>query len=85
MQKSKRRTVDRSKWKGYRKVASGFCEAASLAREFDYFNAAGVLIVHSAIAYTDAITIREAGANSQGEDHLDAASFLESLCAPRRS
>lgn len=82
MRRAKRRSVDRAKWRGYRKVARGFAEAANVAREFDYFNAAGVFIVHSAIAYTDAITIKEAGAKSQGEDHLDAAAFLESLCTP---
>ena len=39
-------------------VAENFKDGAELAYEFGYFNAAGVLIVHSAIALADSITIK---------------------------
>lgn len=78
----KHKSVERQRYKDYRRVAVGFAEAADVAREFEYWNAAGVLIVHAAIAFADAITIREAGKKSQGSDHHDTGVLLESLCSP---
>jgi hypothetical protein len=57
-------------------VADGFREAAETAQEYEYWNAAGLLMVHAAIAYTDAMTIRIAGVKSQGEDHHEAIALL---------
>jgi hypothetical protein len=44
-----------------------------MAVEFQYWNAAGVLLVHAAIALTDALTVKIGGAKSTGEDHMLAA------------
>jgi hypothetical protein len=57
-------------------VADGFREAAETAQEYEYWNAAGLLMVHAAIAYTDTLTIRIAGVKSQGEDHHEAIALL---------
>ena len=70
---SRRASVLRTKYHDYMKVADNFRSGAELAKEFEYWNAAGVLIIHAAIAYTDAITIKVGGVKSQGEDHKRAS------------
>jgi hypothetical protein len=76
-----RKTVDRAKSVNYKTVAENFHDAAEMAREYEYWNAAGVLIVHAAIAYADAIAIMIGGVKSQGEDHHDTAALLDELVA----
>lgn len=49
--------------------------------ELGYWTAAGVLIVHSAIAYADALTIRLSGQKSAGEDHEDAVALIAEVVA----
>jgi hypothetical protein len=63
-------------------VAESFYRGAELAREFEYWNASGVLIVHAAIAPADAIAIRLAGVKSRGEDHHETIALLEEVVAP---
>ena len=75
--KSKRASVDRAKYKDYLKVAESFHSGAETARAFEYWNAAGLLIVHAAIAYTDAITIKIGGVKSHGEDHMAAVDLVK--------
>ncbi len=77
-----RKSVDRSRAKGYLDVAENFFRAAGMAREFEYWNAAGVLIVHAAIAFADALTIRFGAVKSQGEDHHDTIALLAELLSP---
>jgi hypothetical protein len=62
-------------------VAEYFARAADLATEFQYWNAAGVLFVHAAIALADALTVKVGGVKSVGEDHMLAADLLESVLA----
>ena len=82
MAKSKTRVaVDRAKAKDYRSVAESFYRGAELAREFEYWNASGVLIVHAAIALADAIAIKLAGTKSRGEDHHETIALLEQVVA----
>ena len=64
------------------KVAESFYGGAEVAREFEYWNAAGVLIVHAAIAFADAVSIKLGGVKSRGEDHHDTIALLEELVAP---
>jgi len=71
--------VERSKVPEYVKVAQNFYDGADLAREFQYWNAAGVLIVHAAIALADAIAIKMGGVKSRGSDHQDTVALLEEL------
>ena len=50
-------TVERGRYKEYMNVAQHFFDAAKDSMELDYPTAAGVLIVHSAVAYADALCI----------------------------
>lgn len=83
MAKTKTRVaVHRTKAKDYRSVAESFYRGAELARDFEYWNASGVLIVHAAIAMADAIAIKLAGVKSRGEDHHETIALLEEVVAP---
>jgi hypothetical protein len=62
-------------------VADHFFDAAQTAMALEYWTAAGVLIVHSAIAYADARSIRLSGQKSAGENHEDAIALLETIVA----
>lgn len=79
--KSPRKRVDSSRYKDFVEVAKNFYEGAKIAYEYDYYNAAGVLIVHSAIAYSDAISIKYKGVKIQGDNHYEIISLLEDLIA----
>src|SRR3989344_6089805 len=78
---SRRTSVHRTKYHDYVKVADNFYLGAELAKEFEYWNAAGVLIIHAAIAYTDAVTIKVGAVKSQGEDHMAAVDLLREVVA----
>ncbi len=77
----KRTSVERTQHKNYRAVADNFLKGAELARDFEYWNAAGALIVHAAIAYSDALSIKFGGMKSQSENHLEAVQLLTELVA----
>ena len=77
--KTIRKQVDKSKANDYKKVAESFWGGTDVAKEYEYWNAAGVLIVHSAIAYADAVTIKFGGVKSQGEDHNQVITLLKEL------
>lgn len=77
--RQKKVAVPKGRSKDYRNVAENFYEGAEMARAYEYWNAAGVLIVHSAIAYTDAVTIRRGGVKSKGEDHAAAIDLLKDV------
>ncbi|MBU1297647.1 MAG: hypothetical protein KKB77_00640 [Bacteroidetes bacterium] len=76
-----RKLVNRQKYYDYNIVAQQFYEAAEVAKDFKYWNAAGVLIVHAAIAYTDAISIKISGQKSSSENHEDAIALVDSIVA----
>ncbi len=71
-----RKSVPRYRYTDYREVADHFFNAAKDSMELEYWTAAGVIIVHSAIAYTDALCIKLAGARSIGENHEDSIVLL---------
>lgn len=77
--RQRRTSLPKSKSADYERVAESFYNGAELAKEFEYWNAAGVLIVHAAIAHTDAITILYGGVKSKGEDHAEAARVLREV------
>ncbi|NWF88542.1 MAG: hypothetical protein HXY50_03675 [Ignavibacteriaceae bacterium] len=79
--KTIRTKVHNTKWVDYKKVAESFFGGADVAREYEYWNAAGVLIVHSAIAYADSISIKFRGEKSQGEDHNQTVILLKEILA----
>ena len=70
--KTKRSAVDRGEASTYAEAGAQFTRAAALARESGYWNAAGLLYVHSAIAFADAVAIARRGEKSTSENHLDA-------------
>jgi len=60
-------------------VADSFYGGASIAKDYEYWNAAGVLIVHSAIAFADAISIKIGGVKCQGDDHSQVVKLLKEI------
>lgn len=47
--KTVRKKIDSNRFRDYHYVAENFFGGAEVAADFEYWNAAGVLIVHSAI------------------------------------
>lgn len=81
VRRSGRTDVPRHRARQYRRVARGLAESAealhALADEGDrYGNAIGVLSVHAAIAWVDALTIAYGGVKHTGADHGGAADLL---------
>lgn len=76
-----RKSVDRARYQEYVRVAEHFFEAAKDSLELEYWTASAVLIVHSAIAYSDALCIKLSGQKSVGESHEDAIALLEDVVA----
>ncbi|MBI3291567.1 MAG: hypothetical protein HYZ73_01985 [Elusimicrobia bacterium] len=64
---TQRVSIPRSKYRDYVNVAENFSAGGEVAKTFEYWNAAGVLLIHAAIVYTDALTIKVGGVKSQGE------------------
>ncbi len=62
-------------------MADNFYQGAEVAAEYEYWNAAGVLIVHAAIAYGDAVTIKYGGVKSRGDDHQELVNLLDKIVA----
>ncbi|MBI2933923.1 MAG: hypothetical protein HYY16_19940 [Planctomycetes bacterium] len=79
--KTKRTTVPRAEADDYAAVGDQFTKAAELAQEFEYWNAAGLLYVHAAIAFADAVAIARRGEKSTSENHMDALALLEEAVA----
>jgi HEPN domain len=70
---------DNSKYHDFIKVAKSFKNGAELAFEHEYYNAAGVLIIHSAIAYADSITIKFSSLKIKGDSHYDVIALLNEV------
>ena len=71
------KSVERSQHREYLRVAEHFYDAAKDSIELEYWTAAAVLIVHSAIAYADALCIKLSGQKSVGESHEHTITLLE--------
>jgi hypothetical protein len=81
VRKTTRKSVDKSVAKNYKMVAESFFNGAEVAKEYEYWNATGVLIVHAAIAYSDAICIKYGGTKSQSEDHHQIVDLVKEMVA----
>jgi HEPN domain-containing protein len=77
------KSIDRSKYREYQRVAEHFYDAAKDSVDLEYWTAAAVLIVHAAIAYADALCIKVAGQCSVGESHEHTVTLLEEQVAGR--
>ncbi len=81
MAKGRRSKVSPDRWSQFHHLAIVFKDAALLAQEFEYWNAAGVLIVHAAIAFTDALTVKMRGVKSGAENHHQAGQLVQETVA----
>lgn len=77
--RSPRKKIDSTRYNDFKEVAKNFYEGAKIATEYSYYNAAGVLIVHSAIAYSDAVSIKNGGVKIHGDNHYEIISLLNDL------
>ena len=77
--RSPRKKIDSTRYFDFKEVAKNFYEGAKIASEYSYYNAAGVLIVHSAIAYSDSVSIKNGGVKIQGDNHYEIISLLDDL------
>lgn len=80
-ERGRRKSIPRIRYSDYKNVANHFHSAAKDSIELEYFTAAGVLIVHAAIAYADALCIKLSGVKSVGENHEDAIALVEGAVA----
>lgn len=79
VRRSRRTEVPPHRAEQYRRVAEGLQESAEALHTLEddqYGNAIGILAVHSAIAWTDALTIAYQGVKHSGRDHTQAADLL---------
>ena len=77
--KTSHASVDKTKAVNFHSVALNFLQGAKLAAEHQYYNAAGVLIIQSAIAYADAICNKIKGVRAKGENHNEVVNLLDSI------
>lgn len=84
VRRTRAKTFDTVRYKSFLSVAANFEEAAALAFEFEYFNASGVLYIHSAIALADAITIKLASQKSSGDNHYEVINLIEKVVPVNR-
>jgi len=74
-----RKSVDRQQWQQYYKVAVQNKQGAENNLENVLWTPAGILIVHSAIALTDALTVKAAGVKSSGDNHLQVVELVKQV------
>ncbi|MDF1612087.1 MAG: hypothetical protein AB1695_10805 [Stygiobacter sp.] len=75
----KKTIVDKSKFIVYKKIAESFYQSSLSEIKFERWNSAGVLIIHSAIAFADSITIKKAGIKSRSENHIDVVRLIDAI------
>lgn len=88
IRRSRTRTVDRLSAGKYQQVGRAFIDAAdalsTVAGEDEtYGNAVGLLSIHAAIAYSDAVSIAYGARKSTEGDHEHAVSVLRSVLNTR--
>ncbi|MCH8941162.1 MAG: hypothetical protein IIA48_01780 [Bacteroidetes bacterium] len=71
VKKTKRVSIDKAQAENYLIIAKDFYKGAKASMEQQSWNAAGVLIVHSAIVFADTISIKYGGVKSRGDNHLE--------------
>ena len=77
----RRKSVAKEKYIKFLETAEHFYDAAKDSMDLEYWTAAGVIIVQSAIAYSDALCIKLGGVRSSGDNHEDAVTLLENIIA----
>lgn len=79
VKKTKRISINKAQAENYLIIAKDFYDGAKAATEQQSWNAAGVLIVYSAIAFADTISIKYGGVKSRGDNHLEVITILEEI------
>jgi len=77
-----RKSLPHHRYKEFQGVAEHFYNAARDSMGLEYWTAVRqrrILIVHSAIAYTDSLCIKLAGVRSIGEDHEEAVTLVQNV------
>ena len=74
-----RKRVDRSDWTGFLAAAEENYASACAVQASRKYRAAGILLVHAAIALTDALTVRTGGVKGTGEHHQEAVDLVREL------
>jgi hypothetical protein len=79
VRKGSRKRVERSDWTGFLAAAEENYASACAVQASRKYRAAGILLVHAAIALTDALTVRAGGVKSTGEHHQEAVDLVREL------
>ena len=83
--KSSFKNIEPHNFLKFQKVSQNFYSGADLAFQFEYFNAAGVLIIHSAIALADSLTIKKSSKKCSGDNHFDIIQLLKDVTPPHKN
>ncbi len=78
-----RTQVHREKARSYADAGEEFFRSGEREAESRSWNAAGVLLVHAAIAWADAVAIQLAGVKSTSDNHQDAVRLLAEVSEGR--
>jgi len=79
VRKVTRKRVERSDWTSFVVAAEENYASACALQASRRYRAAGILLVHAAIALTDALTVRVGGIKSTGEHHHEAVDLVREL------
>ncbi len=79
VKQSNRINVNKSEYNKFLLVSKNFSAASQIASEYEYYNAAAILIVHAAISLADALTIKKSGQKSKGENHYEVISLIKEI------
>lgn len=74
-----------NKYLDFVKVSKDFSNGCESAYTFEYYNAAGVLIIHAAIALADAVTIKLSGKKCSGDSHYEIIELLRQVTPPSQN
>ena len=77
VKKISRQSIESRRFKDFQQVTISFFEGAEIAQEYEYYQAAGLLVIHSAIALADAITVKLLSEKCSGENHYEVLNLLE--------
>ncbi len=74
--------IDVRKHHDFERISKDFANGCDSAYAFEYYNAAGVLVIHAAIALADSVTIKLAGKKCSGDSHYDIIELLRQVTPP---
>jgi hypothetical protein len=79
VRKATRKRVERSDWAGFLVAAEENYASACAIQASRKYRAAGILLVHAAIALADALTVRAGGVKCTGEHHQETIDLVREL------